>query len=178
MIALVLVFGLIELAVWVALAQIVSGWWVFFWFIAAFFLGLKLLRHTSRILMPQLQQMQQGMMPQNHSGFKPELQSAVAQMLAAILLMIPGVISDVMALFLLLPFVQKRTVKYALQVFAKRQQAMMQRMMQQQGMNNPMFNDLFEQMKQQHRQNDSIIEGEAREILQDVKEISEPPKKS
>ncbi len=182
MIALLLGLGVLEIAVWWLLAQFISGWYVFFWFIAALLIGLKLLRHSSRILMPQMQQMQRGGQVQSLNA---EMRPAIAQLLAGILLIIPGVITDVMALLLLIPFVQKRMADYALAAFAKRQQMMMQRMMQQQGFNQEFgnaaqegnaFGDLIRQMQQQRRPDGSvfdgdIIEGEAREIEPEVKKI-------
>ena len=56
---LIVVLGtILEIAVWIGVAQFISGWYVFFWFIIAFFIGLNLLRSSTSTIMPQLQQMQ------------------------------------------------------------------------------------------------------------------------
>ena len=196
MIALILGLGLLEIAVWVLLAQFMSGWYVFFWFIAAFLIGLKLLKHSSRVLMPQLQQMQQQQRGGLNQTLPANLRGAVAQCLAAILLMIPGVITDIIALFLLIPFVRNKLADVALAAFAKRQQAMLQRMMgqhmQQNGFGdaadmsaNPMFAEMLRQMQAQQQgrraatdhDDGVIIEGEAREVMPDLKKIEQHPSK-
>ncbi|ENU0146318.1 FxsA family protein, partial [Acinetobacter baumannii] len=42
---LIVVLGaIVEIAVWIGVAQFISGWYVFFWFIIAFFIGLTLIR--------------------------------------------------------------------------------------------------------------------------------------
>ena len=56
---LIVVLGaIVEIAVWIGVAQFISGWYVFFWFILAFFIGLGLIRRSTAGIMPQLQQMQ------------------------------------------------------------------------------------------------------------------------
>ena len=56
---LIVVLGtILEIAVWIGVAKFISGWYVFFWFIIAFFIGLNLLRSSTSTIMPQLQQMQ------------------------------------------------------------------------------------------------------------------------
>ncbi len=56
---LIVVLGaIVEIAVWIGVAQFISGWYVFFWFIIAFFIGLTLIRNSTAGIMPQLQQMQ------------------------------------------------------------------------------------------------------------------------
>ncbi|MBU3845375.1 MAG: FxsA family protein, partial [Candidatus Acinetobacter avistercoris] len=62
--ALIVLIGLVlEIFVWIGVGDLVgSMWYVFFWFIAAFFIGLNMIRSHAAALMPQMQQMQQGQM--------------------------------------------------------------------------------------------------------------------
>ncbi len=41
---IILIGIILEIAVWIGVAQFISGWYVFFWFIIAFVIGLNLLR--------------------------------------------------------------------------------------------------------------------------------------
>ena len=61
---LIVLAGLIlEVFVWIGVGDLVgSMWYVFFWFIAAFFMGMNLIRKYSAGLMPQMQQMRAGQM--------------------------------------------------------------------------------------------------------------------
>jgi UPF0716 protein FxsA len=55
---LIVLAGLIlEVFVWIGVGDFVgSMWYVFFWFIAAFFIGLNIVRKHASGLMPQMQQ--------------------------------------------------------------------------------------------------------------------------
>ena len=121
--------------------------------------------------MPQMQQMQMGQMSTD-----PQLTNNLPKILAGILLIIPGLITDVLAILILIPPVQK-----AFKTMMKRQQAMMEKMMG--GMmgdigadsaQNP-FADLMRQMQNQQQggqyHDSSIIDGEAREIEPERKQI-------
>ena len=57
---LIVVLGTIaEVLVWIGVGDLVgSMWYVFFWFVFAFFIGLNLVRSSTANIMPQLQQMQ------------------------------------------------------------------------------------------------------------------------
>jgi UPF0716 protein FxsA len=57
---LIVVFGAIaEILVWIGVGDLVgSMWYVFFWFVITFFVGLNLVRSSTSNIMPQLQQMQ------------------------------------------------------------------------------------------------------------------------
>ncbi len=59
---LIVLIGLVlEVFVWIGVGDLVgSMWYVFFWFVAAFFIGLNLIRKYSAGVMPQMQQMQMG----------------------------------------------------------------------------------------------------------------------
>ena len=95
-IALVVLIGLVlEILVWIGIGDLVgSMWYVFFWFVVAFFIGLNLIRANSQGLMPQMQQMQMGQF-----GGSPELSNNLPKIIAGILLVIPGLITDVWLCF-------------------------------------------------------------------------------
>ncbi|MDH2633374.1 FxsA family protein [Acinetobacter nosocomialis] len=177
---LIVVLGaIVEIAVWIGVAQFISGWYVFFWFIIAFFIGLTLIRKSTAGIMPQLQQMQMT----GQLGSDPTVTKKLAYAFAGFLLMVPGLVSDVLALLILIPGVQTAFRNIAMRTLAKRQQAMMEKMMMG-GMGgagagqNP-FADLMRQMQDmqnsqggsQYRGDSSIIDGEAREVTPDHKKI-------
>ncbi|ENJ4726265.1 FxsA family protein, partial [Acinetobacter baumannii] len=100
---LIVVLGaIVEIAVWIGVAQFISGWYVFFWFIIAFFIGLTLIRNSTAGIMPQLQQMQMT----GQLGNDPTVTKKLAYAFAGFLLMLPGLVSDVLALLILIPGVQ------------------------------------------------------------------------
>lgn len=175
---------ILEVFVWIGVGDLVgSMWYVFFWFIAAFFIGMSLIRKYSAGLMPQMQQMQTGQM----SG-DPALTSNLPKIIAGFLLLIPGLLTDVLAVLLLIPAVQKAMTGALMKVMMKRQQTMMEKMMggmmgDMNGMGggaqgqNP-FADIMRQMQEMQQQqggsgyrDSSIIDGEAREVTPDVKKI-------
>lgn len=184
---LIVVFGaILEIAVWIGIAQFISGWYVFFWFIIAFFIGLSMLRSSTSSIMPQLQQMQMS----GQMGNDPAVTKKLAVAMAGFLLMLPGVVSDILALLILIPGVQTLFRNALMKTLAKRQQAMMNKMMG--GMmggdvggnagQNP-FEDLMRQMQNMQNQhggspyNDSnVIDGEAREVKPDQKQIEHKDK--
>ena len=175
--ALVVLVGLVlEVFVWIGVGDLVgSMWYVFFWFVAAFFIGLNLVRANATGLMPQMQQMQMGQM----SG-DPQLTNNLPKILAGILLIIPGLITDVLAVLILIPPVQQAFKNMMMKTMMKRQQAMMEKMMG--GMmgnmggdaaQNP-FADLMRQMQNQQGspfQDSSVIDGEAREVEPERKQL-------
>ncbi len=175
--ALVVLVGLVlEVFVWIEVGDLVgSMWYVFFWFVAAFFIGLNLVRANATGLMPQMQQMQMGQM----SG-DPQLTNNLPKILAGILLIIPGLITDVLAVLILIPPVQQAFKNMMMKTMMKRQQAMMEKMMG--GMmgnmggdaaQNP-FADLMRQMQNQQGspfQDSSVIDGEAREVEPERKQL-------
>ncbi len=179
---LIIFAGLIlEVCVWIGVGDLVgSMWYVFFWFMAAFFIGLNLIRKYSSGLMPQMQQMQMGQM----SG-DPALASNLPKILAGFFLMIPGLISDVIAVLMLIPAVQKAFQAGMMKIMMKRQQAMMEKMMG--GMMGDMggmggaqgqnpFADMMRQMQEMQNQqggrgDSNIIDGEAREVTSHAKKI-------
>ena len=162
-IALVVLIGLVlEILVWIGVGDLVgSMWYVFFWFIAAFFIGGSIIRKNSQGLMPQMQQMQMGQMAD------PSLAGNLPKLIAGFLLLIPGLITDVLKAAMM-------------KVMMKKQQDMMNNMMGDlNGMGgagaqgqNP-FADMMRQMQDMQNQqsggtgryNDSsVIDGEAHEV--------------
>lgn len=179
---LIVLIGLIlEVFVWIGVGDLVgSMWYVFFWFVAAFFIGMNMIRKYSAGLMPQMQQMQAGQMSAD-----PALSGNLPKIIAGFLLLIPGLITDVLALLILIPPVQNALKATMMNVMMKRQQAMMEKMMggmmggDMGGMGgtqgqNP-FGDMMRQMQdmqnQQAGRDSSIIDGEAREVTPDAKKI-------
>ena len=182
---LVLVGIVLEILVWIALAQVMSGWWIFLWTIVTFVLGLNILRGSASNIMPQLQQMQTtGQM----SG-EPKVQSNLARALSGFLLLLPGILTDALALILLIPAVQAWLRTALMGMMMKRQHAMMQNMMNGMGMGGmsggnqaDMMNDLMRRMNemsgqanhaagtgQPHRP--TVIDGEARHVEPQIKRI-------
>lgn len=105
--------------------------------------------------------------------------------------MIPGVISDILALLILIPGVQTFFRNALMKTLAKRQEAMMNKMMG--GMmggaggangQNP-FEDLMRQMQNMQNQqgggspfqDSNVIDGEAREVKPDQKQIEHKDQK-
>ena len=175
---LIILAGLIlEVFVWIGVGDLVgSMWYVFFWFVAAFFIGMNLIRKYSAGVMPQMQQMQMGQMSAD-----PALSNNLPKIFAGFLLMIPGLISDVLALLVMIPAVQNAFKAAMMKAMMKRQQAMMDQMMG--GMMGDMggaqgqnpFADMMRQMQdmqnQQSGRDSSVIDGEAREVTSDAKQI-------
>lgn len=177
---LIVVFGTIaEVLVWIGVGDLVgSMWYVFFWFIIAFFIGLNLVRSSTSNIMPQLQQMQMT----GQLGGDPAVTKKLAIAMSGFLLMLPGLISDVLAVLVLIPAVQTAFRNALMKTMAKRQQAMMDQMMGGMGGGaaggqNP-FADLMRQMQDMQNQqgggqyrDSTVIDGEAREVKPEQKKI-------
>lgn len=178
-IALIVLIGFVlEIFVWIGVGDLVgSMWYVFFWFIAAFFIGLNMMRANSIGLMPQMQQMQQG-----HMSADPNLANSLPKIIAGLLLAVPGLITDIIGLLILIPPVQQAFKAVMMKTMMKRQQAMMEKMMG--GMMGDMggaqgqnpFAEMMRQMQdmqnqQSGRGDSTIIDGEAREVKPEAKKI-------
>lgn len=177
---LLLLWVVLEIVVCVALAQVISGWWIFLWTVATFILGLKILRGSTANIMPQLQQMQTtGQM----SG-EPKVQSNLARALAGFLLLVPGILSDILALLMFIPAVQTALRGVLMKTMLKRQEAMMQNMMKGMGMGgagqSDMMSDLMRRMNEMNGQagagtnpyhRPTVIDGEARRVEPELKRI-------
>ena len=134
-----------------------------------------MLRKSTSGIMPQLQQMQMTGQLGTDSATTKKLSIAMS----GFLLMLPGLISDVLAVLVLIPAVQTAFRNMLMKTMAKRQQAMMEKMMS--GMDggagqNP-FADMMRQMQDLQNQqgsvyrDSSIIDGEAREVKPEQKKI-------
>lgn len=186
LILLLLVGFALEIAVWIGIAQFVSGWWVFLWTAIAFFVGLNLMRSSVANIMPQMQQMQ--MTGQMSSD--PEVKNSLGKALAGFLLLLPGVISDVLAVLVLLPPVQRALQGAIGGAMAKRQQTMMNQMMGGMGAMGggsagsgqaDMMAEMMRRMQEMQQggsvnpragsHHPTIIDGEARHVEPDIKRI-------
>ncbi len=133
-VGIAIVWFIIEMLVWYLIAQFTSGWLVFMWFIIAAVIGIALIRKGMVALNPMAQQMKAGgmmnpaMRPQESTMLK-----SVAMAVAGILLLIPGVISDLLALLVVLPPVQKLLKDKANNYVMNNQQKMMEMMAKQMG---------------------------------------------
>lgn len=140
-VGIALVWFIIEMLVWYLVAQFISGWWVFFWFIAAMMIGLTLIKKSVGTLNPmaqQIKQMQNGVIPNPANQPKEStIASSVATGIAGILFLLPGLLSDVGAVILLLPFVQRKLTGAAKNYAMKNQDKIMHMMSQQMGGQNP-----------------------------------------
>lgn len=129
-----LVWFIIEMLIWYLIAQFISGWWVFAWFVVAAIIGIMLMRKGMAVLNPMAQQIKSGGMF-NPAMRPPEstIMKTVAMALAGVLLLIPGLISDVLAVIVLLPPVQNKFKTFANNYVQKNQEKMMQMMAKQMG---------------------------------------------
>ena len=137
-VGIAIVWFIIEMLLWYLLAQFMSGWWVFMWFIIAAVIGISLIRKGMAALNPMAQQMKAGgmmnpaMRPQESTMIK-----SVAVAAAGLLLLVPGVLSDLLALLVILPPVQKKLKDFANNYVMNNQQKMMEMMAKQMGGQSP-----------------------------------------
>ena len=137
-VGIALVWFIIEMLVWYLVAQFVSGWWVFFWFMIAAVLGVMMIKKTVSTLNPMAKQMRSGVIPNPaNQPSESTITKSVALGLAGLLLLLPGLISDVVAGLLLLPMVQTRLTTAAKNYAMKNQDKMMAIMAQQMGGKSP-----------------------------------------
>ena len=137
-VGIAIVWFIIEMLLWYLLAQFMSGWWVFMWFIIAAVIGISLLRKGMAALNPMAQQMKAGgMMNPSMRPQESTMMKSVAMAAAGILLLIPGVLSDLLALLVILPPVQKKLKDFANNYVMNNQQKMMEMMAKQMGGQNP-----------------------------------------
>ncbi|TXD97520.1 FxsA family protein [Psychrobacter frigidicola] len=133
-VGIAIVWFIIEMLLWYLMAQFISGWLVFGWFVIAAVIGISLIRKGMVALNPMAQQMKAGgmmnpaMRPQESTMLK-----SVAMAVAGILLLIPGIISDLLALLVVLPPVQKKLKDMANKYVMNNQQKMMEMMAKQMG---------------------------------------------
>lgn len=178
---ILIVIGLLvaEVAVWIGVAHLISGWWIFLATVLAFIVGVNIVRRSLAGVMPQLQSMQQSQMV----DASPQMTNAFAGAFAGILLALPGLMSDVLGLLMLIPAVQRRVQALLMQAFAKRQQQMMQDMMKGMGgggaagFSPDMLQEMMKNMggaaqgPMAGQRRPTVIDGEARTVSPDVKRI-------
>lgn len=116
----------IEIFLWIWAAHFVSGWLIFWWTLMAMFIGMSLIR-SGLSMLPKLQGAQGIQAFQLNSG-SPELGKALTRALAGLLFVIPGLLTDAIAILLLLPPVQYGVQKWVIRFAEKRQEAMMAQM--------------------------------------------------
>ena len=137
-VGIAIVWFIIEMLIWYLMAQFMSGWWVFMWFIIAAVIGISLIRKGMASLNPLAQQMKTGgMMNPSMRPQESTMVKSVAMAAAGILLLIPGVVSDLLALLVVLPPVQKKLKDLANNYVMNNQQKMMEMMSKQMGGQNP-----------------------------------------
>ncbi len=124
----VMLLPVVEITLWIWASHIVGGWWVFFWTVAAFFIGLSFVRHSIASVLPQLRGQNMQQIQLESSADMPRV---LTRALAGVLLAIPGLFTDVLALLLLLPPIQHMVQDRVKIMMAKRQQAMMAQMQRQ-----------------------------------------------
>ncbi|HBH32999.1 MAG TPA: hypothetical protein DDW38_00290 [Psychrobacter sp.] len=134
LVGLAIVWFIIEMLLWYLVAQFISGWWVFIWFIVAAVIGLSLIRRGMTTLNPMAQQMKAGGM-MNPAMRPPEnaLIKTIAMAVGGLLLLIPGLLTDILALLVVLPPVQKKLKNMANNYVMNNQQKMMEMMAKQMG---------------------------------------------
>lgn len=183
-----LVWFIIEMLIWYLIAQFISGWWVFAWFVAAAIIGIMLMRKGMAVLNPMAQQIKSGGMF-NPAMRPPEstIMKTVAMALAGVLLLIPGLISDVLAVIVLLPPVQNKFKTFANNYVQKNQEKMMQMMAKQMGGmgqqgQHPFGNNPFNHAgkspfgggfaKGNFGRTTTTVEGTAKDVKKDIKKLS------
>ncbi|MER2164918.1 MAG: FxsA family protein [Psychrobacter alimentarius] len=192
-VGIAIVWFIIEMLLWYLLAQFISGWWVFIWFIIAAVIGISLIRKGMASLNPMAQQMKAGGMM--NPAMRPQestMMKSVAMAAAGILLLIPGVLSDLIALLVVLPPVQKKLKDVANNYVMNNQQKMMEMMAKQMGGGQNPFGNMSSQnpfggasgMNKQspfgQQQNpfgdvfkqNTTVDGTAKNIPKDVKKIT------
>ena len=198
-VGIAIVWFIIEMLLWYLIAQFMSGWWVFMWFIVAAVIGISLIRKGMASLNPLAQQMKAGGM-MNPSMRPPEstMIKSIAMAVAGILLLIPGVLSDLLAVLVILPPVQKKLKDMANNYVMNNQEKMMEMMAKQMGGQNPFGGaggmggqnpfggaggmggqNPFGGAQQQNPFGDvfkqhTTVDGTAKSVPKDVKKISKP----
>ena len=179
---LLLVAIILEVVLWVTLAQFISGWWIFLWTIGTFFVGLNILRTSASKIMPQLQTMQ----ATGQMSTEPQVQSNMGRALSGFLLLVPGLLTDALALLLFIPAVQTALRAALMKTMLKRQEAMMQSMMKGMGMGGGAGGNQADMMAEMMRRmggmngqtgagskghRPTVIDGESRNVESEVKRI-------
>ena len=151
---ILLAFPIAELVLLVALAQH-YGWWLLVYLVVISYLGLQLIRGEKQLLSAK---MMQSLSAENlRAGGNPlkTMLGSARNMVAGVLLLIPGVISDVIAAILLLIPIQQVKVSASA--------------------GSQTHYETHYNSKQQQAANDDVIEGEYVEVKEN-QEIKDEPK--
>jgi UPF0716 protein FxsA len=148
---ILLAFPFLELFLLIDLAHR-YGWWVLFYLVVIGFLGLQLIKGEKLLLSAK-------MMQSLSNGSNPikTLLGSARNMVAGVLLIIPGVITDIIAAILLLVPINKANLSNANISGATNYQQPFETRQHKQG------------RQQTHAANDDVIEGEFTEIDDDKK---------
>lgn len=133
-VGIALVWFIIEMLLWYLLAQFISGWLVFIWFIVAAVIGISLIKKAAGTLNPLAQQVKGGVIP-NPANQPPEgvITKSIAIGIAGVLLLLPGLLTDLGALLIMLPAIQKLLTTKAKNYAMNNQDKMMAMMARQMG---------------------------------------------
>ncbi|STY95772.1 FxsA family protein [Moraxella atlantae] len=123
-----IVWFIIEMLVWYLIAQFISGWWVFGWFIVAAVIGVMLIKKGLGTLKPMAAQAQAAMLNPAMRPQENTMVRALALCLAGVLFALPGILSDLVALIVLLPVVQNKAKNAAKDYATKNPEKLMQMM--------------------------------------------------
>ncbi len=110
---LVVGFLIADISASIWFGKMVGGWMLLLWFVMALIVGRYIMKGASKELIPQLQQ---GTNVDPNASFL----AALCQALAGFLLIFPSVLTDVLAILLLLPPVQRALQGKMTQAFEKR----------------------------------------------------------
>lgn len=127
-VGIAIVWFIIEMLIWYLIAQFVSGWWVFGWFILAGIIGFTLIKKAMATLKPMAGQAQMAMLNPAMRPNENTVVKAVAMAIAGILFVLPGIISDIIGLIVLLPAVQNKAKTFAKDYATKNPEKLMQMM--------------------------------------------------
>lgn len=110
---LVVALPLLEIAVFVEVGDLIGTWPTIFLVLAAGSLGVALLRLQGRTVLTRLRQAAERGEPPEGAAFATACQAA-----AAVLLILPGFLSDVAAIVLLIPWARARLGRWLFRRFA------------------------------------------------------------
>ena len=144
---ILLAFPFAEVFLLVSLAD-KYGWWVLLYLVVIAYLGLQLIRGEKLLLTAKMMQS----LTAGGNPVKAMLGSA-RNMVAGLLLIIPGVMTDIIAVILLLIPISKENGKLNPNVATNPQQ--------------PFEQAAYQQKSNQHAANDDVIEGEYTHVVDD-----------
>ena len=125
-VGIAIVWFIIEMLLWYLIAQFTSGWWVFGWFILAAIAGAYLVKRGLATLKPMAGQAQMAMLNPAMRPQENTIVQAIAFAIAGILLILPGILSDIVAIVILMPPVQNKFKAFAKDYATKNPEKLMQ----------------------------------------------------